>query len=274
LDKTPVVRREAAAIRNIIYGYNSSLVLVVQDVNREILAVKPHIPADNPWSAPNELVAALLGRAIDDSFLQPYLVDVEEDVLEASNIPNIKTYAATMMSPGIGFGVPFLADARTGTIPQSDLLGLTNPEHALAVLILDCWLYNVDRNNEGNLLFESVRATPKSKVTALTMHAIDHALCFEGYAWDSNDLAYIAKDVKVMPHLPVIKEIANRKNVKKHVEKYLRNVEELEKGDIEWVLSQIPVAWGISDIEKSAIISFIRERQPYIRPTIKNFLRL
>jgi hypothetical protein len=216
----------------------------------------------------------LLGRAIDESFLQPYLVDIEWDVLEASSISDIKTYAASMMSPGIGFGIPFLADARTGTIPQTELVRLTNPAHTLAILILDCWLYNVDRNNEGNLLFESVRTTPKSKVTALTMHAIDHALCFEGNAWDTNALAYIAKDVKVMPHLPVMQEIAKRKDVKKHLDNYLQNLESLEKADIEWVLSQIPVAWGVKDSEKSAIMSFIRERQPHVRLAIKNFLRL
>jgi hypothetical protein len=274
LDKTPVATRHAAAIRDIIYNRNSSLVLIVQDMSREILAVKPHIPADTRWTAPNELIAGLLGRAIDESFLQPYLVAIEQEVIEASSIPAMRNYSASMMSPGIGFGIPFLADARTGTIPQNELSKITNPEHTLAILILDCWLYNVDRNNEGNLLFESVRATPKSKTTALTLHGIDHALSFEGNAWNIDDLSSLAKEVTVMRHLPIIGEIANRKSVKKHVEKYLKRLEDLEKKDIEWILSQIPEAWGISNTEKSVIMDFIRERQPYVRPAIQKFLRL
>jgi hypothetical protein len=272
-------QRQANTIRLDLPLRGTHLVLVVEDDNNELLVVKPHNPPDSRWIVPNELLAALLGRAIGGPFLEPYLVHLDQDVIDASGITQRKSYAAQMLGPGIGFSIPYFEERQEGNLNTTDLKLLSNPEEVIPILILDCWLWNIDRDNPGNLLF--VKEKSKSKAgngnPQFTMYGIDHAYIFNGQDWDSQELVDKRQEVEVQKHLPIMKDLAWRGDTKTRValvKDYIQKVKSLSKTDFTWMLNQLPTAWGVSSSEKSAIMDYIIERQVLVEGALKSHFML
>ena len=263
------VLRELNSIRTDITLGGSNQSFVVEAENNEFLVVKPHNPDINRWLAPNELICGLLGRAIGGPFLPPYLVELDEELIELSGLRKRPVYQYANLKSGIGFSIEYFAERReVGSLSESQRDSLNNPEQAIHVLTLDAWVHNLDRNNGGNLIF--VPNEPGKKNQRLTMYAIDQELAFDGLDWGSQELHQAKPLVQVENRLSILEKLS-RRHWQISLEVVLQRVEAVSKADLKHILAQLPTEWDVSELQKEAMLDYLLERQKLIRPVFERF---
>jgi hypothetical protein len=271
------ILRQINAIRTDITLGGSGNAFVIEAEDNELFVCKAHNPpAVDQWVVPNELLATLLGRAIGGPFLEPYLVELDEDVLEISDIRNkfnLNFHYSTLKS-GIGFSLKFFEQRRDGTLTDKELARVINPEQSISILLLDSWVHNTDRNNAGNLIF--VPDDSKKRQEKFTLYAIDQALAFHGLPWDSDELQESRDHPIVENRLPIIERLARECVIKDkgYLEKALKQVETVTSGDLQHLIEQIPDEWQVTRTQKLKIMDYLLVRQLLLRPLFEQFYGL
>lgn len=202
----------------------------------------------------NEQVAGAVAEALAVSFPGIVHLDVSAELI--NNSPEL---VALNTIPGLYLGCRrlLLAFDLNKTVPADLADRIVNPEDALGAIALDIYVWNMDRNNAGNLLVE-----PTGEAHRYRLYIIDHGHCFTGPAWTDASLAAQAPQPYNVPTHPLLRQCATRAG---DGESWVQQIEQLGDAALELMVDEIPLEWNLTDSSRVALKAYLRERKVYSR---------
>lgn len=208
----------------------------------------------------NELVACVLGRALDFPILEGFLLRAR-----AEDLPESKRLAASPDRENYVFGSKALDAPTLMRHVNLDIeaavrfLQEHRFEHWDDVMIFDDWIANGDRHG-GNLL-----VAPDSKV-----FWIDHSHCFTSCDWASEDLN------PQNPHLNQVAEVVclalTPAKKKRLVERARELALFLDMLPLQDALSASHAIHFLSDSDADALVHFVQERVNFLSDLMRHHI--
>ncbi len=135
-------------------------------------------------------------------------------------------------------------------------LVIANASSLPGLIVLDNLLLNMDRNNPGNNLLQTM---PSGKREFRT---VDFSETLSGRNWSIETLEVAKMTSHLMPVFPVIALAVNGMS---SFSPWLEKTESLSAERVDGILSGVPDSWGVGASEKAAISDFILTRKTMIR---------
>ncbi|MCY9373798.1 HipA domain-containing protein [Bacillus sp. T17B1] len=220
---------------------------LIMQTDNDFYIVKVAENNDGPKVLINEYVCYKLAKLLGIPIPDAALINISPEVIDID--PRLKELA---VKPGIHFGSHFIKKA--GPSIQMPLLSLvTNTEDIPSIILFDQIIYNNDRTlNRGNLIIDL-----KEK----KLLAIDHSHPFKlGALWDVTQLQKIHEEELCLVndfHGHNYKLLLRYVNGNNPFYKILQNIKRISQNDVEWCFEGLPVQWGLTDNEKTALKNFI-----------------
>lgn len=174
--------------------------------------------------------------------------------------------------PGVIFRAEF-GDPWSGS--EEQLRMIENPEAITRLLVLDTWVRNQDRYTPSGVVrnFDNVFLSAESQNRGgLILRPIDHTHClipapavdFTLTAADLLDPA-VVEDPGVYGLFPEFRAFVDRGEL----QQTLVELAAISRGNIESVVAEIPLAWGVSAEVQTALVDFLVRRRQYVVDTIE-----
>lgn len=197
----------------------------------------------------NELVGAILARMLGLPVPEVRLVNVPIEMMRPE--------MGSGVAPGLHVGIrkiDAMTDFETLDVAAKKL-NLINRDALYGVICFDNWVYNIDRNNDGNSLIEKVERRHK-------YHMVDFDCCF-GYEWTVDDLGSY-RTAGSVDTLPFIREHATDRS---RFGRWLEAIEGVSDAQIRRAVRSVPGGW-LEDPERRALEDFIIYRRNTVKKVI------
>lgn len=198
----------------------------------------------------NEFIASNLCKYLNLPIMDYALINVKKENYKKDMMEDINPISGT------AFGTIYNADLLT--ILNAGMIAKTkNNNDAIKILIFDLLIGNYDRN-KGNLMINSV-----SKELIM----IDHSHIFGiGTLWDKYQLPRLTEgkfDISTLNkfnYINITDSLTKNKEFYYELNKFVQNVKNIKKENIEKIMEDIPDDWNVSNIEKKLLIEYIMIR--------------
>ncbi|WP_449539514.1 HipA family kinase [Ferdinandcohnia sp. Marseille-Q9671] len=139
-----------------------------------------------------------------------------------------------------------------------------NQKQLAGIIIMDYWLYNLDRTRK-NVLFKETSAGNHY------LYIIDHADLFGSFAWDSNHLStYCRKLMKSATHEMIASFIQEEKDFYDQ----LSIIQAIPIHLLNEIVAFTPDDWGISEEDKNRVVDYLVCRRDMVLPKlIRDFIK-
>lgn len=206
-----------------------------------------------PRVLPNELLASRLAVLLGVPVVEFEIVRVPQAFIDAE--PDMYRFPFV---GGLQFGSRYYGNAFANPT-KSMLAKLNDPQMFGLIMVFDHLINNYDRANHGdNVLY--IRDNPDYLLL------IDHGNAFQGPEWTVPVLRNTA--LPVQPLFGFFYRYLADLMVGDVFSESLVRIENLQRGQIESLLTDIPLQWGIYAEEQEALVDFLMLRKDFVRPAI------
>ncbi|MEH7385229.1 HipA family kinase [Bacillus sp. JJ1521] len=155
--------------------------------------------------------------------------------------------------------IPNCQNAHELTTPN-----VINRKQLAGIIIMDYWLYNLDRTKK-NVLFKKVVEGNHE------LYIIDHADLFGSYAWDSRNLStYCRKLMKSATHELIASFIEDEKDFYDQ----LAIIQSIPIHLLNEIADYTPEDWGITEEEKKQVVDYlVCRRDIVLHKLIRDFIK-
>lgn len=227
-------------------GMGSSGAQVMEGENGTIYFVKFMENGQALKVLSNEAICGAIAIELGLPCPQYDIVSIEPALLQESKSRGLIPASTTV---GPHFGVVQVENA-VPLASLADISSATNKDMFSLAVLFDAWTYNIDRNNNGNVL---MAMTPMG----LTFYLIDHGHCFN-CQWDKDSILRLIKDNNATWMFEMSKQIVSKSELNER-EKFIQSVSLVE---ISKVVDSIPPEWGLTAEEKDSVKKYLDERRP------------
>ncbi|WP_342744924.1 HipA family kinase [Fredinandcohnia onubensis] len=139
-----------------------------------------------------------------------------------------------------------------------------NRSQLAGIIIMDYWLYNLDRTRK-NVLFKE---TPEGNHM---LYIIDHADLFGSYAWDSSNLStYCRKLMKSATHELIASFIPDEKDFYDQ----LSIIQSIPIHLLNEIVAFTPEDWGVTEDDKKRVVDYlVCRRDMVLSKLIRDFIK-
>jgi len=201
-----------------------------------------------PRALANELIVAGLARLLMAPCPEGVLAEASAILLDDQ--PDLVASLRATPSAGLHFGSAEVANVSAG-LPLRPTkrapLRVVNASEAPALIVLDAWTRNQDRDGPDNVIFST--EGPEQ----LRFHGIDHADCFATAAWSAPDLGGLVGSWEGIVDPRIAAMVMGDDAFRPALER-LRNVVDETLREI---VRQVPESWGLDTHDRDAIVQFL-----------------
>jgi hypothetical protein len=208
--------------------------------------------ADGSRNVVNEFIGYELAKPLAAPVYENALVDVNADLIKQS--PDLIQRG---IAPGLHHGVEFHSSARDIEGQQVDSLQIVNSGSVPAVVLLDNWILNTDRNNAGNVLIDPVPG-------GWNIVATDFNCSLAGN-WNMDLLATTSTNRNIVATHPLLSANVSGENPFGHAVELLQQV---TCGYLQSVVNTIPSTWPLTVDERIALVNCLEKRKSDVPDTI------
>jgi hypothetical protein len=253
LDDGPLTRGDG------VTTYSDPRVYVC-DPGNEPYVVKVPVGADEKMVV-NEAVTYFVAKGLELPIPDLAIIRVKADLLsngyeitgDYDDFIGFKLYPESYdLSHYLGYDIPDLADM------------IVNSEKVPGIICMDTFVYNVDRNNPGNLLI-----TPDERTDDFNLMIIDHGHCFTGPNWDTDSLIDKGPSEYREPTHPLLKKIIEKEKLFDFTY-YIEITEQLPDKFASNIPTTVQEVIFDSPDYRDAIDRFLEIRKRYLKRDIAN----
>lgn len=203
---------------------------------------------DGSRNVVNEYVSYELSEPISAPVYEHVLVDVEESLIKQT--PDLTQRG---IQAGLHHGVEYHPNAKDLDGQQLQGLNIINTESLPAVIVLDNWVFNTDRNSGGNILLE-----PNNEGWRII--ATDFNCSFTGNWNEATLLATVTNRNMVNTH-PLFTTFVTGADP---FNRTLESLQRVDRGYLQSVVDTIPTTWPLSVDERIALVDCLDKRKTVV----------